>query len=249
MQHEPCPRPRDPCCRGTSPGPACRAPASTLSADGRPAGTPGATVGRLNAASLAALADLEVATTLGEGLAAVDKVYGGFGDDQLYGDELYDFSGTAGGADLLYGGDGRDSLYGQAGNHTLRGEASDDYLWGGPGNDTLIGGTGADEHLFYVDSDTFPGKDVITDFVKGEDEVYFGASLGDRHPQGFSDLDTNDNDVLDNQDELVDIASASYGGSSRTSTIIDVSAGTGGPDQLVVFGVTGMTSGDFSSYY
>ena len=62
----------------------------------------------------------------------------------------------------ILGGTGNDKLYGQNG---------DDTLWGGAGNDTLTGGDGADTFIYSG------GKDVITDYVSGEDKISLGADI------------------------------------------------------------------------
>lgn len=50
----------------------------------------------------------------------------------------------------------------------LVGDAGNDFLWGGLGNDTLIGGTGNDVFNF---RNTTEGRDIISDFVIGEDKL------------------------------------------------------------------------------
>jgi len=64
---------------------------------------------------------------------ASDKLYGGNGADQLFGDDV-DFSPDRDN-DLLDGGNGDDLLIGGQG---------DDQLFGGSGNDMLVGGVGND---------------------------------------------------------------------------------------------------------
>ncbi len=67
-----------------------------------------------------------------------DYIYGGLGNDKLDGyngdDELH----GGGGADMLTGGAGYDTLYGDAGDDILNGGAQDDVLFGGAGDDTLM---------------------------------------------------------------------------------------------------------------
>lgn len=67
-----------------------------------------------------------------------DYIYGGLGNDSLDGyngdDELH----GGGGADTLTGGLGFDTLYGDAGDDILNGGSQDDVLFGGAGNDTLM---------------------------------------------------------------------------------------------------------------
>ena len=118
---------------------------------------------------------------------------GGAGTDTLlnienltgsrYNDTL---TGNAG-ANRLNGGAGKDTLTGNAGNDVLTGGAGNDTLLGGEGNDTLIGGTGKDvltggagKDVFKFNSRTESGltstqRDVITDFVQGQDKINLSA--------------------------------------------------------------------------
>ena len=68
-------------------------------------------------------------------------IYGGDGDDELFGTDDDDVIVGFAGSDILFGGDGNDTLVGWQGN---------DYLRGGGGNDLFRGGTGAD--FLYGDS-------------------------------------------------------------------------------------------------
>jgi Ca2+-binding RTX toxin-like protein len=87
-----------------------------------------------------------------------------------------------GGNDNLLAGDGNDTLFGGVGNDTLRGGAANDLLFGGDGNDSLTstlgndrfsGGAGADDFLFAKGT----GRDVITDFQRGVDDLMFARAL------------------------------------------------------------------------
>ena len=73
-----------------------------------------------------------------------DWLFGGEGNDVLFGlggnDHLYGGSGD----DVLFGGSGNDHLYGGSGNDILFGGSGDDYLDGGAGHDRLFGGSGND---------------------------------------------------------------------------------------------------------
>jgi pectate lyase len=90
-----------------------------------------------------------------------DKLTGGDGNDQLDGGE---------GKDTLDGGAGNDTLLGGAGKDTLIGGAGNDRLVGGLDNDVLTGGAGNDTFVFsqLLDSKVGSGRDVVTDFAKGD---------------------------------------------------------------------------------
>ena len=105
------------------------------------------------------------------GLGGDDYIFGGLGNDTLYGDghinqKLFGYL-PAGfhGNDTLYGGEGEDTLYGQLGSDRLYGGAEfdvlvggtdidlsekeddldeGDYLYGGSGYDLLVGNAGSD---------------------------------------------------------------------------------------------------------
>ena len=74
------------------------------------------------------------------------KLYGGSGNDTLYGDD---------GADLLDGGEGNDSIRGGDGNDTLIAGPGLDTLDGGNGADRLILDAGANDARGGADADTF----------------------------------------------------------------------------------------------
>jgi Ca2+-binding RTX toxin-like protein len=177
------------------------------------------------------------------GRGAADRLYGALGNDWLIGDE---------GAERLYGGDGADSLHGLDDDDLLEGYTGNDYLKGGGGNDVLKGGADADtvgfsesDNEYYVDEPG--GRDIIADFVKGEDDLYFNI-YADEYFQYFSDFDSNGNGVLDNADDYVRVENATYGGVTRQSTVITWGTNiSGGEDSAVVYGVTGLTANDFET--
>jgi len=78
-------------------------------------------------------------------------------------------------------------LTGNRANNRLSGEAGNDTLSGGEGNDTLVGGTGSDRLTGDAGNDIFgfasvshspntsSGRDVITDFTRGQDKIDLSA--------------------------------------------------------------------------
>jgi hypothetical protein len=110
------------------------------------------------------------------GWLGTDTLDGGNGNDTLWGEQ---------GNDTLSGGAGTDTLNGGAGNDKLDGGAGNDKLDGGVGNDKLDGGAGNDTFFYDVNSG---GKDTITGFTSGEDEI-------DLSPN--ADPDINDDDLFD----------------------------------------------------
>src|SRR5262249_22756812 len=78
------------------------------------------------------------------GVANVENVTGGSGNDSLVGDS--NLAGPNAGANVLSGGPGNDVLVGVRGNDTMPGGPNDDILvWrNGDGSDVMDGGTGND---------------------------------------------------------------------------------------------------------
>ena len=76
-----------------------------------------------------------------------------------------------GGADKVSGGDGNDVQLGGGGNDTMDGGGGADWLNGQAGTDSLTGGVGADSFVFgdLTEMGTGAARDVITDFVHGQD--------------------------------------------------------------------------------
>jgi parallel beta-helix repeat protein len=139
---------------------------------------------------------------------SADILHGDDGDDLLYGqagpDDL--FGGM--GADRLWGGLGNDRLFGElassaasllGGGDSLYGEEGDDELHGGGANDSLHGGLGADTLSGDRGNDRIDGGDG-DDFASGgpdDDVIYGGAGLdvlhgddGDDYLDGGDDRDT-----------------------------------------------------------
>ena len=124
----------------------------------------------LTSASLTLAAEVENArVTATGGLAvtgnrAANRIEGGAGDDRL--------SGLSG-RDQLLGGLGRDALSGGTGRDRLDGGAGDDRLTGGRGRDALTGGAGDDDFVFLSRAE---GRDQITDFTQGQDQIVIRAA-------------------------------------------------------------------------
>ena len=68
---------------------------------------------------------------------AVNLMLGQEGDDYMHGSDTF--------KDYLYGGTGNDKIFGYGGNDILKGEDGDDEILGGDGNDKLFGGKGDDQ--------------------------------------------------------------------------------------------------------
>ena len=118
--------------------------------------------------------------TIAKGVV-IENASGGAGDDTIVGNGVRNILNGNGGSDVvaagvgndwLLGGDGRDFLYGGAGADELWGEGGNDVLVGGTGGDLLVGGLGRDVFDFNSILDSRrAGRDLISDFVQGEDIV------------------------------------------------------------------------------
>ena len=69
-------------------------------------------------------------------LTSFDRIWGGRGNDTIYGGDS---------RDRLWGGDGDDTSYGQNGDDIMGGGPGNDKQYGGPGNDLIYAGRGVDE--------------------------------------------------------------------------------------------------------
>ena len=107
-----------------------------------------------------------------------DVLYGGGGDDVLYGD-INTQGGQKYGYRSSYASDGADTLYGEAGNDVLVGSGGADTLDGGADSDTLTGGDGVDTFVIRANDggSSEASADVITDFQDGTDTIGLADGL------------------------------------------------------------------------
>lgn len=130
-----------------------------------------------------------------------DHIYGGNGNDQIYGDTsnaasyLITFNGGPlevgidpqfnarvdgstdrlwgdAGNDSIWGGGGSDYIWGGTGNDVLDGGYGDDSIWGGLGKDVMVGGNGADDFVFQsINETTRAARDRISGFEHLLDDI------------------------------------------------------------------------------
>lgn len=152
------------------------------------------------------------------GGAGDDTIYGGQGNQLLSGDDGDDalflgigvdtaFGGSGNdvihggtGAQILDGGSGKDTIRGGAGAQLLMGGDDRDRIEAGRGNETLLGGAGRDVFAF---ADGVRGHVVIGDFTPGQDRIEVAHGINGTAVGTPRDLalrvsgDTHGNAVLD----------------------------------------------------
>ncbi len=148
---------------------------------------------------------------------------------------------------------------GTADNDWFTGRARGAVIDGRAGDDLMTGGGGRDVFTSRYTATEQPGADRISDFLRGEDLLDGGFSMGPGGPSGdlnFAALDDNDDGVLDDGDDAVRIVEASAyepGEAPRNgiSTAIDLDVAYGfssdwtGTNSVTIIGVTGLTGDDF----
>ena len=111
-----------------------------------------------------------------------DVMYGGSGQDQLYGE---------GGGDDLFGGTGNDLIHGNGGGDNGSGDNGDDEMWGdadgdtyngGPNDDLVYGNAGHDTLYGQAGQDVLIGgsKATAPDDADDEDDDLYGGTEDDR---------------------------------------------------------------------
>ena len=174
-----------------------------------------------------------------------DELYGGDGNDTIFGVGGDDLLAGGNGNDTLNGNSGNDRLYGNAGADELNGQSGDDELYGGAsadilaggsGNDTLDGGDGADTLGGGSGADTLSGgygNDILRgnsgdDMLEGGrgNDVLEGGSGSDNLSGGSND----DQLAGGSGDDLLDGGSGNDVLSGNSGN--DVLAGGSGNDTL-----------------
>jgi len=112
---------------------------------------------------------------------SIENIWGGSGNDYLYGDGRANYLDGQYGDDHLYGGAGNDSLAGYDGYDYLYGEADNDLMWPEYGGGEMWGGTGNDTYDFVMTygSNYFVYEDFFTGGTDGSsDTLDFSGGAG-----------------------------------------------------------------------
>ena len=102
-----------------------------------------------------------------DAVAGMENLYGGSGDDFVFGDAAHNVLRGNGGNDYVRGGGGDDKLYGGADADALFGDDGNDYVEGNDGHDFLSAGAGTDALHGGNGDDVFYSRDGAKDFVSG----------------------------------------------------------------------------------
>ena len=157
-----------------------------------------------------------------------DRIFGGFGFDDVHGNA---------GDDTVSGGDGGDWVVGGKDNDSLSGDAGEDIVYGNLGDDTCDGGSGADLVRGGQGNDSLRGGDGA-DFLsgdRGDDTLTGGAgadifnSFGDAGIDRVTDFNRAEGDRV-----RLDAGSAYTVSQQGADTVIAVAGGA----QLVLAGVS-----------
>ena len=109
-----------------------------------------------------------------------DQLYGGDGNDVIYGIGGDDYITGGDGHDELNGNSGHDEIWGNQGDDKLNGQSGSDLLYGGSGSDELVGGSGDDIlHGGGGDDDLTGGSGVDMLFGDSGDDILSGSSGND----------------------------------------------------------------------
>jgi serralysin len=134
----------------------------------------------------------------GDTYANIEWIRGSRRGDDIFGDATLNILDGNSGNDTLDGRDGDDTLLGSSGNDSLLGGLGADTLTGGGGRDSLFGGDDADVFKFNSTGESNvgrSGRDVVTDFVSGEDVIdlfSIDADTTTAADQEFDFIDTAD---------------------------------------------------------
>ena len=184
-----------------------------------------------------------------EGGAGADDIWGGRGNDLIYGGFILAADGVDNGADEIAGNDGDDRLYGSAG---------DDKLWGGPAADRLFGDDGDDDGSGQSGADPEvrggPGGDQLwgnggDDRIFGDDgadeivgdgpgAVLDGADPAKKVGDDFTDGGGGNDIVLGDNGTVTGPAGSRVANPSQSAGVADSSLG-GGDDDDQVYGEGG----------
>jgi Ca2+-binding RTX toxin-like protein len=174
---------------------------------------------------------------LSDTINTIEGFIGGSGNDTITGSTAVDY---------LSGGAGNDTINGAAGNDVLNGGEGSDIVTGGAGKDTLTGGAGNDVFDFNLTTESAVGanRDVIADFVKGQDRIDLtgiDANTALAGDQNFSSL------VQGSATAMATAGLRWYQDAANNVTIVEgnVNTTTGAEFQIELVGLHNLAVSDF----
>jgi len=150
-----------------------------------------------------------------------DTLYGGDGNDILFGQGGDDFLYGGAGNDILFGGSGNDTLYGESGSDVLSGGSGNDTLYGGTGNDVLSGGLGNDILIGGAGDDILKGDAGVDTFTWQKGDTVAGSVAKDY----VVDFSKSEGDKLDLSDLLDSDGSKNQGSLKSLLSVFQDSEG------------------------
>ena len=179
-------------------------------------------------------------TARGVAVSGATYLRGEEGDDYIQGGAGFDDANGNMGNDTITTGAGDDYAVGGKDNDLLFGDDGDDIVWGNLGNDTCDGGDGDDQCRGGQGDDSISGG-AGNDFISGDrgnDTESGGPGADTFHGSQDAGIDK----VLDFNQAEGDRVQLDPGTTYTVSqvgadTVIDMGAGPGGPNQMILVGV------------
>jgi Ca2+-binding RTX toxin-like protein len=150
---------------------------------------------------------------------------------------------------FLFGFGGNDKIDGKAGNDVINGGNGNDVLIGNTGKDMLTGGSGADKFklMAIVDSKVGSSRDVIADFVHGQDKIDVSDINGLSASSGFHTFKFIKNAAFHHVKGELHYVSINHAGTASDMTLVegDITGDAKADFQIALKGLHSLSASDF----